>query len=50
MPNAITLTSEGIGENQMRRSEYAALCSPGGNALRPGFLEQPNLVGDRRIV
>jgi MFS family permease len=50
MPNAITLTSEDIGESQMRRSEDAAVCSPGGNALRPCFLEQPNLGGDRRIV
>jgi AAHS family 4-hydroxybenzoate transporter-like MFS transporter len=40
MPNAITLTSEDTVENEIRRSEYAALCSPGGNALRPCFLEQ----------
>jgi hypothetical protein len=50
MPNAITLTSEDTVENEIRRSEYATLCSPGGNALRPCFLEQPNLVGNRRIV
>src|SRR3954452_11626193 len=41
MPNAITLTSEDTVENEIRHSEYAALSSPGGKALRSCFLEQP---------
>ena len=49
-PRDLRQVAEDTVENEIRRSESGALCSPGGNTLRSCFLDQPILVDNQRIV